>query len=143
MIRSDKCEKGSVLIIVLVLMMVSMSLALYAVSLSRDMVSTSQQLLDGLQAKIEASSAMEKTIYIGATCHFSNWNIDNMTANRDFPVQLNLRSNPFMAGNSQIRLQDSAGRLNLQTNPQFLREILHQKGIKQGEVETAVDSLLD
>lgn len=142
--RSDRSEKGSVLIIVLVLMMVSMSLALYTVSLSRDMVATSQQLLDQLQSKLDTTSTMEKIIYIGTTGRFSSWNIENMSGNRDFPLLLNLRNTPFMAGNSQVRLQDSAGRLGLwPPNTFYLKGMLRHIGIKPAEVETAVDSLLD
>jgi type II secretory pathway component PulK len=135
---------NGVLIIVLVLMMVSMSLALYTVSLSRDMVATSQQLLDKLQAKLDTTSTMEKVAYIATTGRFSSWDIENMSANREFPVQLNLRNIPFMVGNSQVRLQDSAGRLGLSPpNTFYLKRMLRHIGIKPGEVETAVDSLLD
>jgi DNA uptake protein ComE-like DNA-binding protein len=142
--RSDRYEQGSVLIIVLVLMMVSMSLALYAVSLARDMVSTSQQLLDKLQAKLEATSTLEKIVYIGTTGRFSSWNIENISASREFPAQINLRNTPFMAGNSQLQLQDSAGRLGLwPPNSVYLKSMLRHVGIKAPEVETAGDSLID
>ena len=141
---SNRNERGSVLIIVLVLMIVSISLALYTVSLSRDMVATSQQLLDKLQAKFDTTSVMGKIIYIGTTGRFSSWGIDNQSANRDFPVQINLRSTPFMVGKSEVRLQDSAGRLGLQLlNTEYIKKILYHLGIKPGEVDTAVDSLLD
>jgi type II secretory pathway component PulK len=144
MSRCSHSEKGSVLIIVLVLMMVAMSLALYTVSLSRDMVATSQQLQDQLQAKLDTTSTLEKIVYIGTTGRFSSWNIENMSANREFPVQLNLRSTPFMVGNSQVRLQDSAGRLGLwPPNTTYLKVMLRHFGIKPAEVETAIDSLLD
>jgi general secretion pathway protein K len=144
MIHSERNEKGSVLIIVLVLMMVSMSLALYAVSLSREMIATSQQLLDKLQAKLDTSSTMEKLIYIGTTGRFSSWNIGNISSNHEFPAQLNIRNSPIKVGNSQVRLQDSAGRLGLwPPNPYHLKRMLRHFGIKPGEVETAVDSLLD
>jgi hypothetical protein len=125
-------------------MTVAISLALYVVSLSRDMVATSQQLLDKLQAKLDTASSMEKILYIGTTGRFSSWNIENLSANREFPLLLNLRNSPFMAGSSQIRLQDSAGRLGLwPPNTYFLKRILYRSGIKSAEVETAVDSLLD
>jgi general secretion pathway protein K len=144
MIRFERSEKGSVLIIVLVLMIVSMSLALYTVSLSRDMVSTSQQLLDQLQAKLDSTSTMEKIIYIGTTSRFSSWNIENVSANREFPRQLNLRSTPLVVGNCQVRLQDSAGRLGLwPPNPYYLKGMLRHSGLKPVEVATAFDSLLD
>src|ERR1017187_5930517 len=142
--RFDRCEKGSVLIIVLVLMMVSISLALYTVSLSRDMVATSQQLLDKLQAKLDATNTMEKMVFIGTTGRFSSWNIENTNSTPDFPLQLNLRNSPQMIGNCQLRLQDSAGRLGLWSlNALYLKGILRHAGIKPGEIETAVDSLLD
>jgi type II secretory pathway component PulK len=142
--RSEQREKGSVLIIVLVLMMVATSLALYAVSLSRDMVATSQQLLDKLQAQLDTTSSMEKIVYIGTTGRFTSWNIENMSTNRDFPLLLNLRSTPFMAGNSQVRLQDSAGRLGLwPPGSHFVKQMLLHGGIKPEDAETAVDSLMD
>ncbi|MFA7403358.1 MAG: hypothetical protein WC007_05155 [Pelobacteraceae bacterium] len=144
MTRFNRCEKGSVLIIVLVLMMVSMSLALYTVSLSRDMVASSQQLQDQLQAKLDTASVLEKMVYIGTTGRFTSWNIENMSANREFPAQLNLRNTPFMVGNSQVRLQDSSGRLGLAPpNSSYLKVMLRNIGIKPVEIETAVDSLLD
>lgn len=137
-------NKGSVLIIVLVLMIVAISLALYAISLSRDMLATSQQLLDKLQAKIETGSIFEKIIYIGNTGKFSSWNVENMSGNTEFPLLLNLRNTPFMAGNSQVRLQDSAGRLGLWTiKTDYLKGMLRKSGLKAGEIETAVDSFLD
>jgi general secretion pathway protein K len=139
-----RSENGSVLIIVLVLMLVSISLALYAVSLSRDMVATSQQLLDKLQAKVDSSNVMEKTIYIGTTGRFSSWSIDNMSANSGFPLRINLRSTPFMVGSSQVRLQDSAGRLGLWSlNSEYLKGMLYRGGLKPAEIETAADSLVD
>ncbi|MEI6206355.1 MAG: hypothetical protein WCP20_06210 [Desulfuromonadales bacterium] len=142
--RSDRSDNGSVLIIVLVLMMATMSLALYTVSLSRDMVATSQQLLDKLQARLDSGSTMEKVVYIGTTGRFSSWNIENISANREFPLLLNLRNTPFMVGNSQVRLQDSAGRFGLwPPNTYYLRRMLQHNGIQAGEVATAIDSLLD
>lgn len=144
MSQSDRSDKGSVLIIVLVLMMVAMSLAMYTVSLSREMVATSQQLLDKLQARLDTASTMEKIIYIGTTGRFSSWNVENQSGCREFPQRLSLRSTPFMAGTSQVRLQDSAGRLGLwPPNTFYLSRMLKQCGKKPGEVETAVDSLLD
>jgi len=142
--RSERSERGSALIIVLVLMMVSTSLALYTVSLSRDMVATSHQLLDKLQAKLDTTSTMEKVVYIATTGRFSSWNIENMSAGRDFPLQLNLRNTPFTVGASQLRLQDSAGRLGLwPPNPYVLKRMVQHIDIKPGEAATAVDSLLD
>lgn len=137
-------ESGSVLIIVLVLMMVGTSLAMYTVSLSREMVAASQQLNDKLLAKLEAASIKEKLIYIGTTGRFSSWNIENSTANKEFPLQLNLRNSPFVADNTQIRLQDSAGRFGLwPPNIFYLKKTAYHLGLKPGETETAVDSLLD
>lgn len=125
-------------------MIVSMSLALYTVSLSREMVSTSRQLLDKLQAKLEAASVLEKVVYIGTTGRFSSWNLENPSGSHGFPRQLNLRNTPFTVGNSQLRLQDSAGRLGLWTpQPAYLHRLLRHNAIKPGESAIAVDSLLD
>jgi type II secretory pathway component PulK len=144
MSRSDRSEQGSVLIIVLVLMMVATALALYTVSLSRDMVTTSRQLADKLQARLDSASALEKVLYIGTTSRFSSWNIENSNSNCGFPARLNLRNTPFMVGASQMRLQDSAGRIGLWSpNTYILKGMLHNAGIKPGDVETAMDSLLD
>jgi type II secretory pathway component PulK len=144
MSRFERSQQGSALIIVLVLMMVAMSLALYTVSLSRDMVTTSRQLADKLQSRLDSSSALEKVIYIGTTSRFSSWNIENSNANRDFPARLNLRNNAFMVGTSQVRLQDSAGRIGLfSPDIYIIKGMLRNVGIKPGVAETAMDSLLD
>jgi hypothetical protein len=141
---SKRSENGSVLIIVLVLMIVATSLALFMVSLSRDMVSTSQQLIDKLQVKLDTTSKMEKIIYIGTTSRFSSWNIENKSSIDAFPLLLNLRNNSICVGNSQVRLQDSAGRIGLwPPNTFYLKRILRHIGIVPGEIEAAVDSLLD
>lgn len=142
--RSSSGERGSVLIIVLILMMISMALALYTVSVSRDIVKTSGQLLDNLQARLESGSALEKIKYIGSTGRFTSWNIENASGNKEFPVQLNLRGTPVTVGNCEIRLQDSAGRLGISPpNYDILRRLIEAGGVSPAESDAAVDSLKD
>ena len=137
-------RRGSVLIIVLILMMVSVSLALYTVSVSRDIVTTSGQLMDNLQARLESGSVLEKLKYIGGTGRFSSWNLANSSASKEFPLQLNLRSAPIQVGNSELRLQDGAGKLGLwPPNTYMLKKLLLANGIKSMEAAVAADSLLD
>jgi general secretion pathway protein K len=125
-------------------MMISMALALYTVSVSRDVVKTSGQLLDNLQARLESGSALEKIKYIGSTGRFTSWNIENVSGNKEFPVQLDLRGTPLTVGDCEIRLQDSAGRLGIfPPNPDILRKLLEGAGVKPTESAVAVDSLLD
>jgi general secretion pathway protein K len=125
-------------------MIVAVSLALYTVSLSRDMVNTSRQLLDKLQAKLEAGSVMEKVKYIGSTGRFSSWQLENLSGCRDFPLQLNLRGTPINTGNSELRLIDSAGRLGLwPPHPDLLKKLLLANSMKDSEADIVTDSLLD
>jgi general secretion pathway protein K len=141
---SERNEQGSVLIIVLILMMVAVSLALYTVSLSRDIIATTQQLQDKLQARLESRSVIEKIKYIGSIGKFSSWNIENLSGNREFPLRLNLRGTPITVGNSELRLIDSAGRLRLWPPDTYvLKRLLQVDGVKPGEADVAVDSLLD
>ena len=142
--RSKPRQRGSVLIIVLILMTVSVSLALYTVSVSRDIVTASAQLLDNLQARLDSGSALEKLKYIGATGRFSTWNLENLSASKEFPLQLNLRGTPITLGNSQLRLQDTAGKLGIwPPHGDTLRKLLLLGGVKPDQVAIAVDSLQD
>ena len=137
-------ERGSALIIVLILMTVTISLALYTVSLSREIVSSSQNLQDKLQARLESGSLVEKLHYIGSTGRFTSWNLENINAYRDIPLLLNLRGTPLTIGNSQVRLQDSAGRLGIwPPHTHYLAVMLRNANLKPGVVDVAVDSLLD
>ena len=140
---SDPRQKGSVLIVVLILMMVSVSLALYTVSLSRDMVNASQQILDKLQAKLESGSSLEKLKYIGACGRFTSWNLLNPRTDKEFPQLLNLRGTPMAVGNSELRLQDCSGRMGIQIPPNILRRLLEVSGAKSSEAAIALDSYLD
>ncbi|GAM08226.1 general secretion pathway protein K [Geobacter sp. OR-1] len=137
-------QEGSVLIIVLVLMMVAVSLALYAVSVSREILSTSQQLMDKLQARLESGSQLEKLKYIGSTGRFTSWNLENLSGQKELPLLLSLRGDPIMASNSEIRLQDSAGRLGIWPPiSTYLQRMLRSGGLGAPDVAIAVDSLLD
>jgi general secretion pathway protein K len=144
MTRSKRRQQGSVLIIVLILMMISVSLALYTVSVSREITKTSAQLLDNLQARLESGSALEKLKYIGSTGRFTSWNLENLSGNKDFPLQLNLRDNPLTVGNCELRLQDSAGKLSLwYPHYDILKNLLLAKGVSSADSSVANDSLMD
>lgn len=141
---SDNRQNGSVMIIVLVLMLVSISLALYTVSLSRDIVGTSRQLLDKLTASLEAGSAVEKIKFIGATGRYGEWYLENPGGNKEFPLRLSLRGDAMTAGNSEIRLIDSAAKLGVRPpNTDLLKKILLAGGVAAADIAVAVDSLED
>jgi len=133
-----------VLIIALILMMIAISLALFVVSLSRDLVASSHMLLDKLQARFDAESTAEKIKYIAATGRFAPGEIQNMSAITGFPTQLSLRGTSFKAGNSDVELIDSASRFGLwPPQSEFLKLVMLTNGIAPQDVAIAIDSLLD
>jgi hypothetical protein len=130
--------------VVLILMTVSISLALYTVSVSRDIVATSKSLMDNLQARIESGSTLEQVKYIGSTGRFSAWNLANLSGQKEFPQQMNLRGGAMAVANCELRLQDTAGKLGLWApNLSLLSKMLAANGVRSNEIAVACDSLLD
>ena len=137
-------QQGSILIVVLILMMVTVSLALYAVSLSRDCVATSRQLLDNLQCRLESGSVIEKIKYLGAIGRFGPSYLESVSVNKEFPLQMNIRGEPITVGNSEVRLIDSGGRCGLwPPNPEMVKRMVLAGGGSPEEGAVAADSLLD
>lgn len=142
--RSRQSQRGSVLIIVLILMTVSVALALYTVSVSRDIVKSSGDLMDNLQARLESGSTLEKLKYVVSTGRFTSWSVQNLSGNKDLPLQLSLRGDVMQVGNSELRLQDSAGKLGIwPPHSAMLGRLLAEDGLKPNDVAVAVDSLSD
>lgn len=140
--RSD--TRGSVLVIVLILMVISILLATFIVSLSRDITCATRNLQDKLHTRLETESTLEKLKYAAATGRFHSWYIANSTPDIGLPDKLNLRGIPLTIGNSTVRLQDTAGRLGLwPPSPFFIRNVLVAAGIKEEQARIFHDSLLD
>lgn len=140
--RSD--TRGSVLVIVLILMVIAISLATFIVRLSRDITCATKNLQDKLHARLETESTLEKLKYTIATGRFHSWYIANQSPNTGLPDKLNLRGRPLTIGNSTVQLQDTGGRLGLwPPSPFFINNLLIAGGIKEEEVRIFHDSLLD
>ncbi len=142
--ESQSRQQGSILIIVLILLTIAISLSLYITTVSRDVVRSSQMIMDKLQAKLEAESLTEKLKYVVATGRFGSWYVDNLSGNRELPVRLNLRGIPIKAGNSEIKLLDCGSKLGVSPPPaSLIGHILAGSGVKADIVATAADSLVD
>jgi hypothetical protein len=137
-------ESGSALIIVLIIMAVILSLTIYVIKLSKEIVQDEQGILEKLYLKLEARSLYEKIKYIGSVSEFSGASIKNSTPLHDFPEELLLTGEAFKIGNGTISLYDTAGKINaLYMDRVTVRRLFQQEGIKQNEADIAFESYED
>jgi len=109
-------NKGSVLIITLILMSVAITLALYIVKLSKDIVQSYQMVMDKLEAKIEAESTVEILKFLLST----NPVIKNrINVNTKIDENLSVSKTFYTDGreerikNTTVRIYDTGRKINL------------------------------
>ncbi len=109
-----KESKGSVLIISLILMSVATLLSLFIIKVSKDIVSSSQLLMEKLEAKIKAESEIERFKYFASTSWFDRYKIVNINSVKDYPKDILLTGSKVKLSNgNELYITDSSSKINL------------------------------
>lgn len=142
----QKSQRGSVLIIALVIMTISLGLATYIIGLSRRSVENSSMLLDKLYAKIETESQLEMTKFLIFSGQFGAAQIA-ITPLPDTPLDSltwSLRGEPILVGHSKIEIYDAASKPFLnKLSPYSLKKLFIINGVDASIAEIATQSYLD
>ncbi len=140
-------DRGSVLIITLILMSVAMTLSLYIVKLSKDIIQSYQMVMDKLYAKIEAESTVELLKFALSTGRIDK---DKITVNLSLDGK-NTVSKVFyingkeeFIGNTKIKIYDTGRKINLLSiDENVINRVLFNIGLDKKVVPVASDSYLD
>ncbi len=146
-------EKGSVLIITLIIMSVAVALAFYIIKLSKDILSSSTMILDKLEAKIEAESTVELLKYIISTNAFQKDNVkintayyENKGINIKIPERIWINGEAVKIGDTVVKALDTNAKFDITSlsyDENLLRRILKYSGLSKKEVAIASDSFED
>jgi hypothetical protein len=104
-----RCEKGSILIITLVVMAMAAGLASYVVGLSKRTIGNAGMILDKLQCRIEAGSRLEEIKFLFASGQFGAAHVTVTPFGDADPKQSSwsLRGDPVRVGNSLVEVYDT------------------------------------
>lgn len=144
-------QKGSVLIITLIIMSIAVTLAFYIIKLSKDILSTSSMILDKLEAKIEAESTVELLKYLVSTNSFgkdhikiNTKNIESKNIGISLPEKIWINGEAVEIGNTKIKALDTNSKFDISSlDETLLRRILKYSGLKDKDIAVASDSYAD
>jgi len=141
-----KSQRGSILVMTLVILTIALGLATYVVALSRQSVENSAMLLDKLHAKIDIESHLEMAKFLISSGQFHAAKIA-ITPPLDFPLDSSvwsLRGNPILIGKSKIELYDGGSKPFLnKLSPWVLKRLFIINGIDASIAEIAAQSYRD
>ncbi len=139
-------EKGSVLVMVLVMVTIGAGLAVYIVGLSKVTLMTASALQDKAEAKLEAESQLERLKYLLST---GRYELGQVRLTDGTPAADSLRSLPlsgdeFSLGKSRITLVDTAGRFSLAgLDTAILKRLVIMHGGQPDQAARVADSYRD
>jgi hypothetical protein len=146
-------QKGSVLIITLIIMSVAVTLAFYIIKLSKDLLTTSSMILDKLDAKIEAESTVELMKYLFSTNAFQKDSIkinsfpfENKEVSIKIPKKIWLNGDSVEIGDTVVKAVDTNAKFDITSfsyDENLLRRILKSYGVENKDIAVAVDSYKD
>jgi len=139
-------QKGSVLVIVLVIMTIGVGLSLYISRAASDVVTSAFLLDDKLKAKLEAESQLEKLRFLLATnASVTSWvHITDRDFDPALPERMPLTGRPITMQHSVVRLLDTASLITLPwVQPAVLQRLMLVLGSSPAEAAHAADSLQD
>ncbi len=139
-------QRGSILVMALVIMTIALGLATYVVELSRQSVKNSALLLDKLHAKIDTESHLEMAKFLISSGQFHAAKIaitpppDILLDSSDW----SLRGDPIFIGQSKIELYDAGSKPFLnKLSPWALKRLFIINDIDASIAEIATQSYRD
>ena len=148
---SIRQSKGSVLLFSLWFTAGLLGIIFFLLTLSRETIKTTKDLLDKLEAQLQAESTIELLKFYGATGKFTPQRIENahlqdLGIPSSFPLTgkaVQLEKAKFLK-EVKVCLQDTGGKINVWAlSPFVLRRLLIIKGIDDSSVNALIDSLMD
>jgi len=142
-------EKGSALVIILVISTLLLASSFWAVSTYKEGVRATEQFLDKLQARLGAESALQIIKYYGATGRFGS-----STLSRQLPEKLNFPHTISLTGEEytlaiqdtevRVSLLDSSALLNcFYMDIKTLARLLYNSGMDDEQLSVYVNSYKD
>ncbi|HIE58635.1 MAG TPA: hypothetical protein EYH43_06630 [Persephonella sp.] len=139
-----KKEKGSALIIVLVISLIILSLTAYTIKLSKEIVWQSKSFLDKIQAKLDVKSALEITKYTIAVSSFKENYVENKSFQKFLPQEIYLTGKPIKMKSTTIRLYDTSSKINVfNLSRNYVKKLYSNIKTEKNLADIAYDSYLD
>ncbi|HDL01416.1 MAG TPA: hypothetical protein ENH23_04205 [candidate division Zixibacteria bacterium] len=141
----NRSENGSAIIIVLVISIISISLALFTIGVSRKILLSSSMLMDKLHAKMGAESEIEKLKFYLSTGRFHPRSVASSMQIKDMPPVIYIDGTKQTLGKfTNVTLTDTGGLLDiLIPNDSRIALLLKNEGMSASKAATVRDSLAD
>ncbi len=140
-----KESKGSVLIISLIIMSITTLLSFFIIRITKDIVKSSELILDKLSAKIKAESEIEKLKYFGAVNWFDRYKIVNINNVDGFPSEIIIDGRETKLDDDvSVYLTDTSSKVNIYSLDEFTIDTVLKIAIKdEKKLPIIKDSFLD
>lgn len=143
----NNASSAYVLPIVLFMVIILISGGVFALHIAKQKIQNTSLLLDAIQARVQAESQLELIKFYATTGEFSSAGIKNIFLKETdpaYPAYLYIDNREHnITSDITIKLQDTAGLLNIATpNVKILSELLHQTK-KDTDAQTFSDTILD
>ncbi len=138
-------KQGSAIIIVLIISIIAFSLTVFTIGISKKVVSSSEMLMDKLQAKFGVNSDIEKLKFYVSTGKFYSYYIENNHNTFGFPKKLYIDGRKQKIDNTTtLILQDTGGLLDVWVlDKKTISSLLSLDNISPSNRAIAIDSLED
>ena len=137
-------EKGSALIIVLVISLIILSLTAYTLKLSKEMIRQSKAFVEKIEAKLHAKSALEISKYTITVSAFKTNFVENKSYQKFMPRKIYLTGKPIKTKFAVIKLYDTSGKINaLYLSRDYVRKLYFNINAEKNLADIAYDSYLD
>jgi len=138
-------KKGSAIIIVLMLVIISVAVSIFFISVSKKMIKSSNLLLDKLYAQVGVESELEIIKFYISTGERKFDFVKNVSIRNILPSRIYVDGREqIIDNNTKIRVVDTGTKFNLwMCDLNYLKSLLILKGIKRDNVEVIMESIKD
>ncbi|WP_457643479.1 general secretion pathway protein GspK [Persephonella sp.] len=129
--------------IVLIISVIAFMISIFTIRVSRQLVRSSNMLMDKLHARLAADSVIAKLEFYAATGKFNNNYIENRAVLR-WPSRIYIDGRVTRLDNATVSIKDSGGMISVWTFiPSVMRRFLGVDNVTQSKSAVVVDSIQD
>lgn len=135
-------RSGSAIIIVLIIAMISISLTIFTIDVSKKIINSSNMLMDKLHAKFGALSEMEKLKFYISTGRMYPMYVSNKISS--LPDRIYVDGRKLKIDNCTVTVQDSGGLINVFLfDKKLLNTLFRTDNLSYSQISVIDDSILD
>ncbi len=137
-------NRGSAIIIALIISLIAMAITLFVVSVNRSIVESSNMLLDKLNAKFRAESLINEVEFYASTGRFTSDSVENPSV-KGLPAKIYINGlSQKIDNNTIVTIRDAGSMMSIWAiNPEVISNLLKLDNVSSQRIAIIRDSILD